>query len=644
MILGNKHVREESLPRPLVYCAIAVICIVVNGCGGGLIGSSTGPKDETGTAVYLPRVVSPRIPDALLNRERLASESNLQISSTNRTAQVDTSGTSTTAQSWQQLSPFFSEIEFTRIAVQLELRLLDSVYQSVLARCGELTNDVCVIPAGEIRAAYTQEISDRLASENAENDKSLLGSPLRAANAEQFLNFGDEIVFGEISIKKISETPYAYGLTIAPLSLLPDEHLQLEWSADFSLVRYSLRRDGLSIVDQYHYERGEAAQQLIFSDSVVGTQKNQTPAGLKVTAGFLDDGNVSFEAHINGITYSGEASDNSASASTLSSGENGNTLLQESFVSEGDVVGSTFCVVSEVDLCTDAETEVYYGFPGGFIADEIIVGNLPAQIEYFQVRRNPDVHSMYVPEVLCHVYKEVFLDEHIAFCFADSSVVLGGVVVAIDPDGGEFIVDDATIKLNEAGASAGGVIDAGAIDVGFTDDGGTDGGGGTVDAGSVDAGGSVDVGGTQDTRFTNVGPVVTGNVISWPDDGFAWYQVEDRLTGEIVCSGGSGCTLPDGVYWVSWIYNQENGSGGGGATRVVLGTPVESNITREEFPNYLMVTDKTITWSLGGWYEVQNAQTLETICNGADRCIVQSAGQYIVVNHSLGLRTTVVVN
>jgi len=616
MNLGNRHVHEYSLPKPWVYCVIAAVGLVVNGCNGGLIGSSTGPRDETGTVVYLPRVVSPRIPDALLNRESRASESDLQTDITNRADLGDASGDP--AQSWQQLSPFFSQIETTRIALQLELRLLDSVYQDVISRCGELTINGCVIPAGEIRATYTQNISDKFESEIAENDQTITGSQLRAVSAKQFLDVGNELVFGEISIKKISETPYAYGLAIDSLSLLPDENLQLKWSADFSSVRYSLRKVVLSTVDTYHYVRGAAAQRLTFSDSA-GTENYLRPVGLRVSAGLIDEGNVLFEAHINGNNYSGEASDRSASASTLSSGENGNTLLEESFASDGDVVDSSFCTfdegqTNETQTCLGTQGAgegPSSGSSGEFTSQQITLENLPENIDYFQIRRNPAVHSMYVPDVLCDVYREVVYGLS-TYCFVESSTVLSGIVVAIGDDSAEFIVDDAMIVLSEEGASiSGGIV----------------------------------YGGTTDSRFTSVGPVVTGNVISWPDDGFDWYQVEDRLSGEIVCSSDSECILPDGVYWVSWFYTQDNGREAGGATRVVLGSPVEeSDTTRENFADFLLVTDKTITWSIGGWYQVQNEQTLEAICNGDDSCTVPSAGRYIVINHSLGMRATVIVN
>ena len=43
-------------------------------------------------------------------------------------------------------------------------------------------------------------------------------------------------------------------------------------------------------------------------------------------------------------------------------------------------------------------------------------------------------------------------------------------------------------------------------------------------------------------------PTVSGNVISWTDEG--WHQVQDQGTYESVCQGGRECWVPEGVYIV----------------------------------------------------------------------------------------------
>jgi hypothetical protein len=44
------------------------------------------------------------------------------------------------------------------------------------------------------------------------------------------------------------------------------------------------------------------------------------------------------------------------------------------------------------------------------------------------------------------------------------------------------------------------------------------------------------------------GVAVTGNTISWPDDG--WYQVQDQATYTEVCAGGRSCSVEPGTYVV----------------------------------------------------------------------------------------------
>lgn len=119
-------------------------------------------------------------------------------------------------------------------------------------------------------------------------------------------------------------------------------------------------------------------------------------------------------------------------------------------------------------------------------------------------------------------------------------------------------------------------------------------------------------------------PVVTGNVISWPDDG--WYQVQDRETFTSVCEGGRSCTVEDGTYVVI------NHSTGDRFSRVIVG---EADTT-------ITVTGNVLSWPDDGWYQVQNAETYETVCEGGTSCEVE-AGTYNVINHTLSARYNSIV-
>jgi len=461
-MLANKNMRKTHLIGPVARCMLIIVCMAFMGCQGGLIGTSTGPEENAGSVVVMPEKLGPRIPDALLENDSPVSMPNESANSKFSVGplEINTDDDTTPAQSWQQLSPHFSQFEYMRIALQLELQLLESVYDSVFERCGQLTSIACVIPAGEIRATLTAAVIDDLLLDNEINNENMLSMHLRAGGVDQFLAIGDEVEFGEINIQKFSDAPYDYRLTISPLSLLADKVLQLDWSADFSNVRYSLQVVGSTVVDRYYYQRLPGAQRLTLSDTFVDTDNIQSSVALEVISGAIDDGNVQFNAHIAGNNIKGWATDNDAFASSLINGESENIILQESFQSDGNVLNSTRCEFDSVKSECVAEEQVGATEPtsvAGVISSfsnevefaEITITNLPANYNNFVVRRNEVLHSNDVPELLCLVYTltdltgKPFAD---VYCFTDIALALDGIVVAIDSDGNEFIIDEARIS------------------------------------------------------------------------------------------------------------------------------------------------------------------------------------------------------
>ena len=118
-------------------------------------------------------------------------------------------------------------------------------------------------------------------------------------------------------------------------------------------------------------------------------------------------------------------------------------------------------------------------------------------------------------------------------------------------------------------------------------------------------------------------PVVTGSEISWPDDG--WYQVQtaDGLTN--ICEGTRSCQVDPGRYIV---INHTTGERFNNVT--VAATPATDGI---------QVSGNTISWPDDGWYQVQTADGLTSLCEGTRSCDVEP-GSYIVINHTTGERFT----
>ncbi len=117
-------------------------------------------------------------------------------------------------------------------------------------------------------------------------------------------------------------------------------------------------------------------------------------------------------------------------------------------------------------------------------------------------------------------------------------------------------------------------------------------------------------------------PRVDGNTISWPDDG--WYQVQDAVSYESLCQGGRSCEVPDGTYIVINLWNGQRFEG-----VVVPQLPPPGD--------GIVVVGNTISWPDDGWYQVQDAVTYESLCQGGLSCEVPD-GTYIVINHTTGVR------
>ncbi len=119
---------------------------------------------------------------------------------------------------------------------------------------------------------------------------------------------------------------------------------------------------------------------------------------------------------------------------------------------------------------------------------------------------------------------------------------------------------------------------------------------------------------------------VTGNIISWPDDG--WYQVQTADTYIEICQGGRSCEVPE-----SGVYHVINHTTGQRWENVQV-TADEDN---DDTPDTVTVVGNIISWPDDGWYQVQNASTYDTLCEGGLSCTVPD-GVYNVINHTTGMR------
>jgi len=120
---------------------------------------------------------------------------------------------------------------------------------------------------------------------------------------------------------------------------------------------------------------------------------------------------------------------------------------------------------------------------------------------------------------------------------------------------------------------------------------------------------------------------VSGNTISWLD--FRdWHQVQNADTYQTLCEGGSSCTVPAGNYILI------NHGSGERYTGIVVS---DSGSTGPAESDAISVSGSRISWPDDGWYQVQNADTFQNLCEGGNSCEVPP-GTYQVINHTTGTR------
>jgi|GEM_PF-674660 len=131
--------------------------------------------------------------------------------------------------------------------------------------------------------------------------------------------------------------------------------------------------------------------------------------------------------------------------------------------------------------------------------------------------------------------------------------------------------------------------------------------------------------------YLQAAPTVTGNVISWPDDG--WYQVQDAASYDSLCQGGSSCTVTAGTYIV---INHTTGKRFEAIS--VSDAPVVPPVVQPPAGSTIVTVEgSTISWPADGWYQVQDAEFFKEFCQGGTSCEVPD-GTYNVINHTIGKR------
>ncbi|MBX2886197.1 MAG: hypothetical protein KTR32_39945 [Granulosicoccus sp.] len=118
-------------------------------------------------------------------------------------------------------------------------------------------------------------------------------------------------------------------------------------------------------------------------------------------------------------------------------------------------------------------------------------------------------------------------------------------------------------------------------------------------------------------------PELDGQTIVLPDDG--WYQVQRASDYESLCEGELRCPVEPGFYIV---INHTSGE-----RFEMFEVPADNHSADSP----IRIVGNQISWPDDGWYQVQDASTYESLCEGGLSCTVPD-GTYIVINHTDGTR------
>ena len=427
---------------------VATVAVFTTGCSGGIIGTATGPStgDDLKPTYRLktfPSKLGPKIPKTL---QATNSES----------TQILANPDAGVSQSWQQLSPSVTRAESTRLLVQEVLTLLDTVFATALATCGEAPTS-CNMPEGTVQAQYTQEIIDQL--------QVLVGYDASSAGANEEAPYqgklGSWITFAEIHYEKLTDDLYDHYIVIDNVSLLAGRLLEIEWTEDASDISYAvISEDNTDISEYYRYQNRSTGQHFNFHWNTEPDDEFD-PITFELNADFEDTGPVSYSAFLNGQTISGRASELEGYASAMQYELSGGTsnYFQESFSVFGELIDIRDCVAEtalDVDCSFDEfESELYvseeefdeYDFDFDFEYAEVIVSNIPLTIFEFEVRQGNAPAGVF-PNVYCHgfQYPEIPPSAE-TFCFVEPDELIAPVVVGFDELGNEVPLPSATIEV-----------------------------------------------------------------------------------------------------------------------------------------------------------------------------------------------------
>lgn len=446
---------------------LAVLC---TGCDGGLMGTGTGPGQQTTTGPgtvksevpHLPMKIGPALPRTITGHRALTQiarsqpiPSHVMESAPQEppAASTDNAMTSdpaqTTSRSWTVIQPSMQAVEATRIEIQEMLSLLDREFDSISSRCETqlLEDQSCVINAGQIKAVYDDSVTRRMiaiyATADAETDLSQLVENTESTWVREIYTAleGTEVEFGTISIQQLNTTEPGFELTVSSDEFLYGRELQLRWDNEYNQITYTIREpDAANEQESYNYRNNLTGQRLTVKRSAAGTGESEFSAVF--TTQSSGTGNVLYHGRLDGYHVSGQANDETAYVYSTDFDDDERTHLQEVFDVFGVLISSYECMYESEFWCDESlfedefsdyylTDEEYNAYTSELGFDEIEIVNLPTDVIEFLIVVNDPAIPLLWREEYCDGWQP-YPGELEVFCFVDDFAPDDVVVVSID--------------------------------------------------------------------------------------------------------------------------------------------------------------------------------------------------------------------
>lgn len=310
----KKKIKEK---RWFLSFVSVFVAMTMAGCGGGMIGTGTGPESVTDTYQLqnLPERISPAIPKTHLRGEELlpsqpenadAMEEKLNIASRMEGMNSEKSA------GWVAINEQLLLANLLRVNAESNATIIDIAFDEIRDRCVNQPID-CTIAGDQIKVKLTQSVINRLIeivtdwAESLPPDSLVQDERLVALIREQYSSLQDsEVVLGETVYSQLDGAPYDHSLQTSlkrratldeefAVLLWKDEDFHARWNDDGNVAKFDTNAVGFP-AREYFYQNNTPSEIVIANNVFAAGDERRLDSYIKLIANDLSNAGVLVEA------------------------------------------------------------------------------------------------------------------------------------------------------------------------------------------------------------------------------------------------------------------------------------------------------------------------------------------------------------